>query len=267
MAQKLTGDKTGINTEDINVLLPLQNSIVYGPVASRRLGRSLGVNLLPFYQKTCTLDCLYCQYGWSRFSNLETAKYLSVSEVLSALKHSLKNLLMPPDYITFSGNGEPTLHPEFGSIVEEVKQLRDLLAPMARVVVLSNSTTVVRESVRVALKKLDDRIMKLDAGNAATFEIYNRPHPSVEFDRIVKGLSSLSDVTIQALFTGGKDGNYSPRSILDWVDKIVEIKPQKVQIYTLDRGYPAPTIESLGLTELNHIRQRLSAEHIAATVF
>ncbi|MBU0711895.1 radical SAM protein [bacterium] len=249
------------------MLLRLQNSIIYGPIASRRLGRSLGVNLLPFYQKTCTLDCLYCQYGWSRFSNLETAKYPSVTEILSALEQALKNLPVPPDYITFSGNGEPTLHPEFGSIVEEVKQLRDSLAPIARVAVLSNSTTVTRDSIRAALEKLDDRIMKLDAGNAASFEIYNRPYPSFEFNRIVKGLASLSDVTIQALFTGGKDGNYSPGSILDWVDKIVEIKPRKVQIYTLARGYPAPTIENLSRTELNHIRQRLSAEHIAATVY
>jgi len=249
------------------MLLRLQNSIVYGPVASRRLGRSLGVNLSPFYQKTCTLDCLYCQYGWTRFSNLETVKFPSATEVLSTLEHSLKNLPVPPDYITFSGNGEPTLHPEFGTIIDEVKQLRDSLAPNAKVAVLSNSTTVIRSSVQAALEKLDERIMKLDAGNATIFEIYNRPHPSFEFDRIIKGLASLNDVTIQALFAGGKDGNYSPGSILDWVDKIVEIKPRMVQIYTLDRGYPAPTIESLSRTELNHIRQRLSAEHIAATVY
>ncbi|MBN2601940.1 MAG: radical SAM protein, partial [Candidatus Marinimicrobia bacterium] len=217
------------------MLLRLQNSIVYGPVASRRLGHSLGINLLPFYQKTCTLDCLYCQYGWTRFSNLETAKFPSVTEVLSALEHSLKSLPASPDYITFSGNGEPTLHPEFGTIIDEVKQLRDALAPGAKVAILSNSTILIRPSIHTALEKLDERIMKLDAGNATIFEIYNRPHPSYEFHRIIEGLAALKNVTIQSLFTGGRDGNYTPPSILDWVNKIVEIKPRMVQIYTLDR--------------------------------
>jgi len=249
------------------MLLRLQNSIIYGPVASRRLGRSLGVNLLPLNQKTCTLDCLYCQYGWTRFGNLETAVYPSVGEVVAALEKALKKLIVPPDYITFSGNGEPTLHPKFGDIIDEVKRIRDTFAPTARVAVLSNSTTAFRKSVRDALEKLDVRIMKLDAGNIAVFEIYNHPHPSFDFHRIVKALASLRNVTIQALFAGGQDGNTSPDAVAGWIEKIVEIKPLKVQIYTLDRGYPAPTIESLDQSRLNQIRQQLAAEHISAEIY
>jgi len=237
---------------------------LFGPVNSRRLGLSLGVDLVPY--KYCPLNCVYCEVQTTTHLVTKREEFFPVDEILGELDLFLRGR-QQLDYITFSGNGEPTLHPEFGTIIDEVKQLRDSLAPNAKVAVLSNSTTVIRSSVQAALEKLDERIMKLDAGNATIFEIYNRPHPSFEFDRIIKGLASLNDVTIQALFAGGKDGNYSPGSILDWVDKIVEIKPRMVQIYTLDRGYPAPTIESLSRTELNHIRQRLSAEHIAATVY
>jgi len=249
------------------MLLHLQNSIIYGPVNSRRLGCSLGINLLPFKQKTCTLDCLYCQYGWTEYSKLGSAIYPPIPIVISELKTVLRDLNETPDYITFSGNGEPTLHPDIEDIVEAVKSVRDQFAPKAQVAILSNSTTVDFEHVKRALNELDVCIMKLDAGDLPTFNRFNRPHPKVRFEDIIKGLKSLADVTIQTLFTAGKEGNFNPDSINQWIERIVEIQPIHVQIYTLDRGYPTPTIEAVSKDKLLQLGQRLKNLNVPATVY
>jgi wyosine [tRNA(Phe)-imidazoG37] synthetase (radical SAM superfamily) len=193
--------------------------------------------------------------------------YPSSLEITIALKSVLPILNPKPSYITFSGNGEATLHPEFSSIVEEVKAIRDAHAPEAEVAILSNSSTVVKAEIREALQKLDKRIMKLDCGNQETFYRYNQPLPNIFLDQIVDGLKHIKDVTLQALFSGGTSGNYTEENINDWIEKVKDIDPTSVQVYSLDRSYPAANISSLSREELMKIKNLLDKEGIKATAY
>lgn len=251
------------------MLLELQGGIIYGPVHSRRLGRSLGVNLLPSHAKHCAFDCLYCQYGWTDKHGLDpdAAALPSVGSVLDALRAALARVDAHPAYITFSGNGEPTLHPDFPAIVEGVREVRDRHSPASRVAILSNSTTVADERVRAALARLDLRVMKLDAGTEETFRRFNRPCEGVSFEAVVEGLAKLGDVTIQTLFTGGPGGNASSAEIAAWIAALRRVTPSMVQIYTLDRGCPSVDIEPLPRSGLISIARALDAAGIRANVF
>ncbi len=252
------------------MLLDLKPGITYGPVRSRRLGRSLGINLLGGAAKVCTFDCLYCQYGWTPPDAISRATFDSLpgtDEVVAAVEAALAGLERPPDYLTFSGNGEPTLHPRFGEIVDRLRAVRDRLAPAARTAVLSNSTRVGDPAVRAALARLDVRIMKLDAGTEATFRRFNRPLGSVTLAHVLDGLRALGGVTIQALFADGPDGNIEPDEIRAWVDAVVSVRPAAVQIYTLARGYPSDRIGPVGPRLLEAMRDRLAALGIAAEAF
>jgi wyosine [tRNA(Phe)-imidazoG37] synthetase (radical SAM superfamily) len=252
------------------MLLALQKDIVYGPVRSRRLGFSLGINILPAGTKVCTFNCLYCQYGWTDFKMLEnpSAHGLPTKEqVITALENALRRLPALPAFITFSGNGEPTIHPDFASIVDGVVSVRDARAPSARTAILSNSGTVARSEVRKALGLLDVRIMKLDAGTAERLLGYNQPAPGIDLGSVMEGLRALPDVTIQALFTGGPRGNASESDVKAWVDKVKSLSPRAVQIYSLARGYPSREIEAIGRGELDAIKRRLDKAGIASEVF
>lgn len=252
------------------MLLKLKNEIIYGPVQSRRLGRSLGLNILPGGKKVCCFDCLYCQYGMEKSKTpgqTVKTKFPTVNDVLSALEHALKELPRPPAYITFSGNGEATLHPGFPSIVAGVMELRDAYSPVSKTAILSNSYTVPDPVIRKALSRLDGRIMKLDAGTDDVLTKYSGAAPGVTLEDIVKGLEMLPDVTIQALFTKGPDGNFSNRHIDAWVGQLKRIAPIFVQVYSLARNSPTSTIEKLTSEELQTIGQRLKSEGIPAEVF
>jgi len=219
-------------------VLPLQSGIVYGPVNSRRLGRSLGINLSPTREKLCPFDCAYCHYGRTKLHTIETVQYRELfpatKAVGAALRHSLSRGAGPA-FVTFSGNGEPSLHPDFPEIVNNVKAIVRGLAPNARLAILSNSVMVTKPEVCAALQALDVRIMKLDAGNPRIFAKINRPCSGVEFERIVEGLATLENVTIQTLFASGKYENSSEANVADWIARLAEIKPIAVQIYTCDR--------------------------------
>ncbi|MDQ1353873.1 MAG: hypothetical protein QG657_4180, partial [Acidobacteriota bacterium] len=223
------------------MLLALQSNIIYGPVQSRRLGRSLGVNVLPVRQKICSFDCLYCQYGRLAPMNAAEAvkcEFPSVVEVLAALEQALRNLPQPVNYITFSGNGEATLHPGFRELVAGVRELRDRLSPAAKTAILSNSTTVSDSHTREALGLLDVRIMKLDAGTQEMFVHYNRPAAGITLKDTVAGLALLEAVTIQSLFTKGPDGNFSQAHLAAWIEQVKKISPIIVQVYSLARKSP-----------------------------
>ncbi|GAB4375703.1 MAG: radical SAM protein [Calditrichia bacterium] len=250
--------------------IPLQRGIVYGPVNSRRLGLSLGINVLPTRQKVCSLNCLYCQYGWTKFHTrlLTQREFLpTVPEILRAVEESLQMVYPQPAYITFSGNGEPTLHPNFPELVAGVIRLRDRYAPSARTAVLSNSTRIDDARIRDAIEQLDMRIMKLDCGNGVCFQSFNRPAPGINFETIVHWLMAMRGITIQSLFTGGPQGNYSPDNIRDWINIVKEISPRAVQIYTLDRGYPAKSITPATPEMLKHLKKRLQSEGIEGEVY
>jgi wyosine [tRNA(Phe)-imidazoG37] synthetase (radical SAM superfamily) len=245
------------------VTIPPQRGIVYGPVRSRRLGRSLGINLLPAGRKVCTFDCVYCQYGWTdrgAIAAMTSGDWPGADVVLGAVEAALARLSDdPPAYLTFSGNGEPTLHPRFGAIVAGVKELRDCLAPRARTAVLSNSSRVGSPGVRAALAALDQRIMKLDAGTEEGFQRVSRPVDGLTLASVVEGLRALEDVTIQTLLVAGPDGNLEPREIEAWLKCIAAIRPVAVQLYTLDRGTPSDRIEAAGEEELRAVGERVKA--------
>lgn len=252
------------------MLLDLKSEIIYGPVSSRRLGRSLGVNVLPPRGKVCTFDCLYCQYGRSGTINVgDAAEYdfPGVDKILASLEQALKTLDPPPRYITFSGNGEATVHPDFKELVEGVGEVRDRLSPTSKTAILSNSTTVNNPAMRRTLGTLDVRIMKLDAGTEEMLTHYNRPPPGITLKETVEGLAALEDVTIQSLFTGGPEGNSSPEHVSAWVDRVKTIAPVFVQVYTLDRASPTRSLLPLDKGELLHIKTLLEKESISSGVY
>ncbi len=223
-------------------IIPLQSGYVYGPINSRRLGNSLGINPLPLGRKICTFNCIYCQYGWTNrniFSRKNTADLFPrinvIKRALEARMENLRSADIPVKYVTFAGNGEPTLHPEFSALVDMVRELRDRYFPEARTAVLSNSTTVMKGEVREGLHKLDKRIMKLDVGSQDQLVAINAPIVDVTFKEIVEGLKTLESCTIQSLFISGRVSNASGKALHDWIDAIHDIQPEFVQIYSIDR--------------------------------
>jgi len=254
------------------MLLDLQADIIYGPVRSRRLGRSLGINILPAERKVCSFDCLYCQYGFSQGKTMEEAGkgghgLPTVTEVLSAVEQAMLNLSPPAAYLTFSGNGEATLHPGFKEIVIGLREIRDRLSPGSKTAILSNSTTVNDPLIREALALLDVRIMKLDAGTEEMFAGYNRPAKGITLEDTVAGLAALEDVTIQSLFTRGAEGNFTPEHLNAWIQQIKKISPLFVQLYSLDRESPTTSLIPVDKSELLHIQSLLEKENIASGVF
>ena len=222
--------------------LPLQSGIIYGPVHSRRLGLSLGINLLPSGYKLCSFNCLYCQYGWTYKPTLNVNQHVKdlprPEEISDALKRSLQDMIRrgtKVDCITFSGNGEPTLHPELAEIIDRTRLFRDKYVPQAKLAILSNSSTVNKEEVRDALEMLDMRVMKLDAGSEELMRHLNKPAPPLYLGEIVDGLKKLKDVILQSLFVQGRLTNTDPNSVEHWVQMVKEVQPILVQVYTLDR--------------------------------
>lgn len=227
--------------------LPLQSGIIYGPVHSRRLGLSLGINLLPSAYKLCSFNCLYCQYGWTDKPTLNVTNQVKdlprPEEVSIALERALQEMVRrgtKADAITFSGNGEPTLHPELAEIIDRARLLRNTYLPQAKLAILSNSSTVSQKDVREALEKLDMRMMKLDAGSEELMRQLNGPAPALYLGEIVAGLKKLKDVIVQSLFVQGRVTNADPNSIQHWLERLKEVQPILVQVYTLDRA-PAET--------------------------
>jgi wyosine [tRNA(Phe)-imidazoG37] synthetase (radical SAM superfamily) len=238
----------------------LQQGIIYGPVPSRRLGRSLGVNLLPAEYKVCSFNCLYCQYGWTRkatFTPGERLKELpSVDAVAAALDTALAEFSRGHkaiDAISICGNGEPTLYPELAEVIVSIRKLRDQYQPHARVAILSNSSTVGDPGVRAALELLDLKIMKFDAGSEEMFRQLNHPAAPVYMGEIVAGLKELENTFLQSCFVQGRVTNADPDSVAMWVDKVREIHPLGVQLCTLDREPPDVSIERVNLTTLRWI--------------
>ena len=244
--------------------IPLQPGIIYGPVRSRRLGRSLGLNISPIHYKFCSFNCVYCQYGWTTVCTLDTADKRQDFPTLDDFEKTLESALRQHkdeeiDNITFSGNGEPTLHPQLEELVDIAKKLKEEFHPKAKLGVLSNSSTVGMEKVHRALVKLDFRIMKLDAGNLETFIKINRPCPEVDYKAILNSLKSLDNVTLQTMFVDGAIQNIGEREIREWVERIGEIKPVKAQIYSLHRPPAASSLREVPAKRLEEIAAQTEA--------
>lgn len=220
-------------------VLPLETGITYGPLFSRRLGRSLGVNLLPTGYKLCSFDCIYCHYGRTEVKTLSPAArdFPWMKQVLRPVEAALRKY-PDVDYLTFSGNGEPTLHPAFPTIAAAIHRLRDELCPNVKLALFSNATTAHLPRIREALSLFDAPIMKLDAGDPETLARINRPAPEVGLEHIVEGLKKVPGLIIQSVLIDGKASNIKGEAFEAWVATLAEIRPTRVQIYSTD--YPVP---------------------------
>lgn len=250
--------------------IPLQSLIIYGPVRSRRLGNSLGINILPVNGKLCNFNCVYCQYGsthgtWEKL--LQSDSWPSKEIVLSELENSLRSRESAPDYLTLAGNGEPTIHPQFPELVDGIIELRDRYTPGSKTAILSNASLLLSPAVKRALMKLDAKILKLDCGNEMLFLKYNRPIMHVNFDALLQELKDLKDITIQTLFTGGEHGNVGQASLGPWLQRIKEISPAMVQIYSLDRDCEDRTLIPVSKDKLIDIQQQLRKLGVPSEVF
>jgi wyosine [tRNA(Phe)-imidazoG37] synthetase (radical SAM superfamily) len=255
------------------MLLSLKKGIIYGPVNSRRLGRSLGINILPGGRKACPFNCVYCQYGWTMAPAVKLTRRDKVpgpEEVGRALSEALTDADTMPAYLTFSGNGEPTLHPEIDAIIDEVINARARLAPEAKTAILSNSALLGNTKLRHSLSKLDLRIMKLDCGLSRTFEEFNRPIKGLNLEKITSGLAELSRIKptiIQTLAAAGPHGNLSPENINAWMVRLKTIKPVSVQLYTLDRDSPDRKIWKASPEALLLLKSCLEGEGLRAQIY
>ena len=249
-------------------------SPIFGPVHSRRLGVSLGINLLPGDGKRCTFDCIYCECGF----NKDFRPHLPLptrEEVRTALEARLKGMQAngpAPDVLTFAGNGEPTLHPHFPEIIEDTRALRDRYFPEAKISVLSNSTQVFRPEVFEALKRVDNNILKLDTVDGDYIRLVDRPSGHYEVDRLVERLKAFEGkVIIQTMFMKGsfegKDvDNTSDRFVEPWLKAVKEIGPSQVMIYTIDRETPDHDLRKATHEELDHIAARVRQEGLTVSV-
>ncbi len=218
--------------------IPLHPEIIYGPVRSRRLGQSLGLNVLPTNYKLCSFNCVYCQCGWTAVHTIDPTDRLGDFPTPDNFERALRSAFSEQkeiDNITFSGNGEPTLHPQFEELVNIARRLKEEYFPEAKLGVLSNSSTVSTESVRRALAKLDFRIMKLDAGSLEPFRKINRPHKGINYKTILNGLKSLDKITLQTMFVDGSIRNTENQEVREWMERVGEIQPMNAQIYSLHR--------------------------------
>ena len=256
------------------MILELKKGLTYGPVRSRRLGASLGINLFPGDLKRCPFDCVYCQYGWTKgtVSRLSpgTAGLPTPADVERAVVRALEEVTAPPAYLTFSGNGEPTLHPDFPEMVDRVNAIREKLGAGTRTAVLSNSARIADAGVRNALARLDLRIMKLDCGTDNVFRRYNRPAPGITLDAITAGLRTLAErapVTIQSLVADGAAGNLDEAEASAWIERLVAIGPAAVQLYTLARDYPSSELVPAPEASLRRLAARARAKGVPVTVF
>ena len=254
----------------------LREQTVFGPIHSRRLGNSLGINLLPVNGKICNFDCIYCECGWNADGRDDTV-LPTAAQVRSALEDKLSTLMLDGvhiDSITFSGDGEPTLNPDFPRIIEDTLKLRDAYYPGAKVSVLSNATRVHVDAVFQALTKVDNPILKLDAPTDALAALINRPAPGYSVAATVEALKRFrGNFILQTMFLRARkrslDGpapeefwfdSSRPEVLLPWMDIVRQLRPRQVQVYSIDRPTPSSDLVKIGADELRTLVQPLLDE-------
>lgn len=254
----------------------LFDEIVFGPVRSRRFGVSLGMNLLPLNQKLCSYDCIYCECGLTGHEKGHRPDLYPVSQITESLKERLiylKSEGVFPDNITFAGNGEPTLHPGFPEIIDNTVELRDQYFPEAKITVLSNATMLNRDKVKQALLKIDNNVLKLDAGTEDTFQSINRPLNKITLNEVVQQLLAFKgNLTVQTLFLRGEVNgktidNTVESEIQAWLLLLERIRPRLVMLYPIDRRTPFASLEKISELELNRLAERVEELGLKAEVF
>lgn len=242
---------------------------IFGPVHSRRLGISLGINLMPADGKVCSFDCIYCECGFNKERRPKTARPTreDTAKALEAKLIEMKDEGHLPDVLTFAGNGEPTGHPHFAEIINDTIALRDKYCPEAKVSVLSNATFINRNSVRNALKKVDNNILKLDTVDEDYIRKVDRPEGKYDVREIIEGIKAFDGhAVIQTMFLKG-DGvdNTGEEYVGPWLEAVKYTAPRQVMIYTIDRETPDTTLRKATREELDAICERVKALGIDCT--
>lgn len=239
--------------------------IVFGPIYSRRLGSSLGVNILPTKGKLCNFDCVYCECGWNRDGAVPDRRFPVLSEVEAALKEKMSKAAaegIPVDSITFSGNGEPTMNPDFADIIDVTLSLRDKYFPDAKVSVLSNATLVGREDVARALRKVDNPILKIDASSQELVDKINKPVGTYRLAEVIENLKSFDgNFILQTMFLKSEEFDTASEDALRaWLDIVRLLRPRQVMVYTIDRETPDKTLRKYTVDEMTAMVQPLIDE-------
>ncbi|HIT46894.1 MAG TPA: radical SAM protein [Candidatus Cryptobacteroides merdipullorum] len=242
----------------------IREETVFGPIFSRRLGSSLGINLLPREGKICNFDCIYCECGWNR-DGLDDRRMPTAEEVREALEARLKRLAadgVHVDSITFSGDGEPTLNPEFPQIIDDTLALRDRWLPDAKVSVLSNATRVHVPDVFAALRKVDNPIMKIDAPTDEATGRINRPAPGYSLERTIEALKRFEgDFVMQTMFLKSKDFDSSdPQQLAAWMDIVRMLRPREIMVYTIARPTPQEGLVKFSAAQMEELVRPLTDE-------
>lgn len=241
----------------------LFNEIIFGPVSSRRLGVSLGINLLPIDKKYCNFDCLYCECGWTCNDNVSPNDLPSREIVKNQLIRKIGEMKIPPDVLTFAGNGEPTMHPDFKGIIEDTVALRNELCSNARIAVLSNSTTLHKKSIVKALKLVDQPILKLDTALEQSYKLINRPIGNRTINEIIKDLHSFGEgLILQTLFFKGNYkntiiDNTSENELTALFKAYLAISPSSIMVYTFERDTPTASLSKISSEKLEEIGKRI----------
>ncbi len=244
----------------------LREETVFGPIFSRRLGTSLGINLLPEKGKICNFDCIYCECGWNKDGHDDTV-IPSAQKVRADLERMLLKLQQEGtrvDSITFSGDGEPTINPEFPQIIDDTLALRDQYAPTAKVSVLSNATRVHLPEIFRALTKVDNPIMKIDAPTNELIARINHPAPGYDVARVVEALQQFKgNFVLQTCMLRSREYDFDsarPEVLEGWMDIVRELRPREIMVYTIDRPTPAQGLEKLTVEEMTRLVQPLIDE-------
>ena len=242
----------------------LREEVVFGPIKSRRLGWSLGINLLPTKGKICNFDCIYCECGWNADGRDDT-KLPSAAEVRSALEAKLADILLEGtrvDSITFSGDGEPTLNPDFARIIDDTIALRDIYCPQAKVSVLTNATKLLSDTVFGALRKVDAPILKLDAPTDERARKINGALPSFRVDDVVKGMKRFEgDFILQTMFLKSDDfDSLEPQMLAKWMDIVREVRPRLIMAYTIARPTPQSGLSAYSSAQIRESLKPLEDE-------
>jgi wyosine [tRNA(Phe)-imidazoG37] synthetase (radical SAM superfamily) len=254
----------------------LFSDIIFGPVTSRRLGISLGINLLPVNSKVCSFNCVYCECGWTNSDNLQNSSIPSADVVKTLLEKKLVNMIsnkLNIDSFTFAGNGEPTLHPEFSEIVDDTVALRDKYYPSAVITVLSNGSVLYKDNIVSALKKVDKNMLKLDVGKEETFQLINQPKVKITLNDIVSNLKKFNgNLIIQSLFLRGEHNgvafdNTKEDEINEWLKHVISINPLSIVIYPVSREPAGSHILKISKPELDIIADKVRKAGIKTEVF
>lgn len=247
---------------------------IIGPIHSRRLGISLGVNLLPANGKICSFDCLYCECGWN--ADHRGGRFPDAGEVMRELTEKLQEMSARGDkldVITFAGNGEPTMHPDFDKVIDRTIELRNAYYPEAKVSVLSNATQMDNPRVHAALLKVDNNILKIDGAFDATIRLINQPASAAySIRRVVDGMKSFNGrLIVQTMFVRGEHNgvrvdNTTPEEVAAWRDLMREIRPHQIMAYSLDRPTPEPNLTKVSREEMEQYVAPLVAEGMLVTI-